>query len=129
MILVDTGVWIDYFKGRKYEEVQYLATAIEHDEDICLSGIIYTEILQGIASEKEYQLVKSHLDSLVFLSVPKESYELAANIYRRARQNGYTIRNTVDCLIAACAIFHQVPLLQNDKDYQTIKRFSKLQLV
>ena len=129
MTLVDTGVWIDYFKGRTYPEVVYLSTAIEHDEDICLSGIIFTEILQGIISEKEYRTVKSYLESLIFLSMPQEAYELAATIYRSARQNGYTIRNTVDCLIAACAIFHKVHLLQNDKDYQTIKRFSELKLI
>lgn len=129
MILVDTGVWINYFRGKVSPEAAYLAGAIERDEDLCISGIILTEILQGVTSEKEYQSVKSLLGTLIFLSMSKESYELAANIYRRAKENGCTIRNTIDCLIAACAIFHDTVLLQNDKDYQVIHRFSKLKLI
>lgn len=129
MILVDTGVWIDHFRGRASPEAVTLAAAIERDEDLCISGIILTEILQGIASEKEYHSVRSLLGTLIFLSMPKESYELAANIYRRAKENGCTVRNTIDCLIAACAVFHDAALLQNDKDYQVIHRFSKLKLV
>lgn len=129
MILVDTGVWIDYLRGKATPEAGTLADTIERNDDLCITGIILTEILQGISSEKEYHSVRSHLSLLIFLSMPKESYELAAEIYRRAKANGFTIRNTIDCLIAACAIFHRVPLLQNDRDYEVIKRFSKLELI
>ncbi len=130
MILVDTSVWIDYFRGKESAETIYLTQALSNGEDICICGIVLTEILQGLSSEKETQSVKSLLDRcLIFLPMPKESYELAAQIYRRAKQHGHTVRNTIDCMIASCAIFHDTALLQSDKDYLVISQFSKLKLL
>ena len=130
MILVDTSVWIDYFRGQESAETIVLTQALSNGKDLCVCGIILTEILQGISSEKEYHSVKSLMNStLIFLPMPKESYELAAQIYRRAKRNGRTIRNTIDCLIASCAISHDAQLLQSDKDYPVISQFSKLKLI
>ncbi len=129
MILVDTSVWIDYFRGGELPQTQTLTQAISRGDDLCVCGIVLTEILQGISSEKERHSVKTLLDTLIFLPMPKESFELAAQIYRQAKEKGQTIRNTTDCLIAACAISHKAPLLQNDKDYVVIARYSKLKLV
>ena len=130
MVLVDTSVWVDYFRGKETLETFYLANAIGENVDICISGIILAEILQGISSEKEYHSVKFLLDrTLIFLPMLKESYELAAQIYRQAKQHGRAIRNTIDCLIASCAICHHAQLLQSDKDYLVISQFSKLKLV
>ena len=128
MILVDTSVWIDYFRGGELPQTQTLTLAIGRGDDLCVCGIVLTEILQGIYSEKEYHSVKTLLDTLIFLPMPKESFELAAQIYRQAKEKGQTIRSTIDCLIAACAISHKVPLLQNDKDYAVIAHYSKLKL-
>ena len=128
MTLVDTSVWIDYFRGTRTPETEILSDALAKDEDLCISGIILTEILQGILQEKEYQMTKSMLNDLIFLPMSKEAHILAADIYRRAKQNGSTIRNTIDCLIAACAITHDALLLHNDRDYLAISRFSKLKL-
>ena len=129
LILVDTSVWIDYFRGKETPHTRYLTEAIGRGDDLCISGIILTEILQGISSDKEYRSVKSLLHTLIFLPMFKKSYELAADIYRRAKAKGQTIRNTIDCLIAACAIAHETPLLQNDKDYLVVSQFSNLRLV
>ena len=129
MTLVDTSVWIDYFRDNESSETTHLTNAVQNNEDICVSGIIVTEILQGVLDEKEYHSVKALLNTFIFLPMPIEAYVLAADIYRHAKQKGQTIRNTIDCLIAACAITHEVPLLQDDKDYLTISKFSKLKLV
>ena len=129
MVLVDTSVWVDYFRAVESKEAAYLRSLIENQEDLCVSGIILTEVLQGIVREGEYKTVKSMLDFLIFLPDSKASYELAAEIYRATRSKGETIRNTIDCLIAASAIMHHALLLQNDKDFLAIARFSKLKLV
>ncbi len=129
MVLVDTSVWIDYFRGSISKEASYLRGLLERQDDLCVSGIILTEVLQGIPSENEFAAVKSLLSSLIFLPDSRQSYELAADIYRTARRQGHTLRNTIDCLIAAGAITHHVPLLQNDRDFITISKFSKLRVV
>ncbi len=129
MILVDTSVWIDHFKGRDTRQVVYLSEAILRHDDICLCGLILTEILQGVRSDTEYKKVKAGLASLVFLPMAIQSYYLAAEIYRSAKGKGETIRSSMDCLIAACAIEHNTHLLQADRDYSTIAKFSKLKIV
>ncbi len=129
MILVDTSVWIDYFRGRACPETHYLSATLEDNEDICISGIILTEILQGISREKEYKSVRAMLNPLIFLSLDRAAYEFAAMLYRRAKSKGETIRNTVDCLIAACAVTHDVALLHNDRDFLALAKVSGLRLV
>ncbi len=129
LILVDTSVWVDYFRGRETEAVSYVSDAIEKEEDLCVCGIVLTEVLQGIPAQKDYEIIKAHFDRLIFLPMPESSYILAADIYRQARSKGATIRSTVDCLIAACAIVHRAGLVHNDKDYETIAKFSKLEVI
>jgi len=54
MILVDTTVWIDFFAARSLPQVVALESLIERREDICICGIILTEVLQGIRKESEF---------------------------------------------------------------------------
>jgi hypothetical protein len=58
-----------------------------------------------------------------------DTFVLAADVYRQIRIKGITIRNSIDCLIAVVCIEHKVSLLQNDKDFQKITRYSDLELV
>jgi len=127
-MLVDSSVWVDYFRGGPSPEADYLDAAIAADADLCLCGVVLTEVLQGIGPPRVYRKVRGQLDALLYLPTPREAYALAADIYRAARAQGRTIRNTVDCIIAACAIVHDVPLLQRDRDFVTIASVSKLQL-
>lgn len=129
MILVDTGVWIDYFRDLSSPEARWLRRAMEEDLPISICGLVQMEILQGIKSDRELVLVKSLLDRLPYLRMRKLTFPLAADLYRRSRAKGKIIRNTIDCLIAACAIVHGVPLLQKDKDFTVLAEVSELNLV
>lgn len=126
MILVDTSVWIDFFRGIQSPQANHLATLFKNEEDVCISGIIMTEILQGIRSEKEYTRVKKLLGDLVYLATHRETYVLAADLFRTAQSKGHTIRKTIDCLIAACAIHHQVPILHKDTDFDKLDQCTDL---
>ncbi|MEI6362366.1 MAG: PIN domain-containing protein [Actinomycetes bacterium] len=53
-------------------------------------------------------------------------YEHAAGLYRHARWSGVTVRRLVDCLIAAVAIDHDVPVLHADRDFDALSRVSPL---
>lgn len=118
MTLVDTSVWISYFKGLSTRETQLLDYLIDTDQ-IVINELIMTEVLQGISNEKEYQLVKSVLLSLSFESaLNKEIAVISANYYRDLRKKGVTVRKTIDCLIASFCIKKQIRLLHNDKDFE-----------
>jgi predicted nucleic acid-binding protein len=106
----------------------WLATLLNEDADLCICGLILTEILQGISSDTQYRTVSRSLSHLIYLPMPREVYLLGADIYRTARKTGKTIRNTVDCIIAACAIVHDTALLQRDKDFLAIASISDLKL-
>jgi len=128
MTLVDTTVWIDIFSGRNTAQVAMLESFIDKREDICLCGVILTEVLQGIRNDKEYKKTKSVLSDLIFFPMTYETFLLAANIYRTLRVKGVTIRNSVDCMIASVCIENNVRLLHNDRDFDLIAQHFDLQV-
>lgn len=129
MILVDTSVWIDFFAGRGLWHVTALEQLILENEDLALCGIILTEILQGIADDNTHRRVRRFLRPLIVLPMPEALFVHAADIYRRLRKHGITIRKTNDCIIAATALDHQCELLHNDKDFTLIAEHYPLKIV
>ena len=126
MFLVDTTVWIDFFRGHETVKTAYLTRALEEGEDICICGPVLTEILQGIQGDSQFKQAVKFLDFLIYLPLSKENYLLSAEIYRKARAKGKSVRKTIDCIIASCAIAHNVPLLHNDEDFFIIEKYSRL---
>jgi len=122
MVLVDTTVWIDFFSANAHPHVEALEKLIAEREDICLCGVILTEILQGIRDDPEFIKTRDLLANLVFLPMSYSVYLSSAEIYRALRRKGITIRKSVDSMIAAVAIEHKIPLLHNDKDFVPIEK-------
>ena len=116
-VLVDTSVWIDFFAGRENVQVQVLTSLLEEKENICICGIILTEILQGIRNDEDCARTGRLLESLIFLQMSRDTFLQAARMYRRLRGKGITIRNSLDCMIAAVAREYHLPLLQRDRDF------------
>ena len=121
MVLVDTTVWIDFFAARSSSHVAALENLIINRKDICICGIVLTEVLQGIRKDSEFKKTKDLFNNLLFLPMPYPVFLNAAEIYRRLRRKGITIRKSVDCMIASVAIENDIPLLHNDKDFKSIE--------
>ncbi len=130
MILVDTSVWVDFLRGVNSRERRTLHRLIEDEEDIAITGIILTEILQGIKEDKDFQTLKDYLLEFPLYS-PKapETYLRAAGIYRDCRKRGKTVRKTVDCIIAAIAMENGLALLHKDSDFDHIEACTGLKKV
>ena len=119
MILVDTSVLIDLFKGNDNDAVCDFREVILQQVPFGITSVIYQEILQGARTRKEYTLLNEYLSTQRFFH-PKDavaSYAGAANIYFSCRRKGVTIRSTIDCLIAQITLEHRFFLLHNDKDF------------
>ena len=129
MTLVDTSVWIDFLAARNTPQVAALEALIDQREDLCLCGVILTEVLQGIRDDQQHKQTESVLSSLIYLPMDLSTFLLAANIYRTLRSRGITIRNSVDCMIAAVCIEHKADLLHNDRDFDYIADVFGLQVV
>lgn len=122
MVMVDTTVWIDFLAARSAPHVETLETLIDKREDICICGIILTEVLQGIHKESQFRETRDLFKSLIFLPMEYRTFLRSAEIYRTLRQRGITIRKPVDCMIASVAIENDIPLLHNDKDFNPIEK-------
>jgi len=129
MILIDTSVWIDFLTGKESPQARAVTTLVKGREDICICGIVLTEILQGIRDNKEYEGTKAVLSELIFLPMTQEIFFSAASIYRICRTRGITIRNSTDCMIAATCIQHGVSILHNDRDFDSISTQVNLQII
>ena len=121
-ILVDSTVWIDFLRGTDTLQTRKLEYCIHNRDDICCCGFVLTEVFQGIKDEKQLFATKRHFAGLVYLEDTRSTFELAAVIYRDLHKRGVTIRNSIDCLIAAVAIQTKVAFLENDRDYRYIGR-------
>jgi predicted nucleic acid-binding protein len=118
---VDTSVWIDFFDHPNTKYAKELESLIEKDEDICLTDLILTEILQGIRNEKIFNQVKEALTKFTILRADDlELYIKAANIYRACRKKGKTVSKTIDVIIAAIAIENNLVLFHKDSDFNLI---------
>lgn len=129
MILVDTSVWIDFFDHPASIYAIELKDLIKKDTDICLSEIIFTEILQGIKDDKIFEEIKDYLINFpIFKARGLETYIQAADIYRLCRKKGKSISKTVDALIAVIAIENHLLLFHKDKDFDLISSYTGLKI-
>jgi hypothetical protein len=129
VILVDTTVWVDLFAGISSPHAELLEQSLAAGEDICTCGVIRTEVLQGIRADQEYRMTLARLDALLYLPIDRQTFIGAAELYRRLRHRGITIRKPVDCMIAAVAIHHDVMLLHNDRDFDPMEKHCGLKVV
>jgi predicted nucleic acid-binding protein len=129
MVLVDTTVWIDFFRGRATREVDELERMLDDGETICICGVVLTEILQGIRTDAEYRKTLARFDAFLFLPMDRQVFLKAAKIYRSLRQRGISVRKSIDCMIAAVSIEHDVALLHHDRDFDPIEAHCGLKVI
>ena len=69
MILVDTSVLINFFRGRETAGTRYLETLISEEKPFCINEFIYQELLQGSKDEKEFSTLNSYLGEIPLYSL------------------------------------------------------------
>lgn len=122
MILVDTSVWVDFLRGPGTPQSRALHSLIEFDEDICITEVVLTEILQGARSEANFEGLRRYLLNFpIYRPKGTDTYIFAAEIYRRCRRKGRTVRKTIDCIIAAICLESDLVLLHSDSDFEQIE--------
>jgi len=129
MTLVDTTVWIDFFGGRATPETAALERMLLDGEDICVCGVIMTEVLQGICEDADYRRTRTRFNAFLYLPMDRQTYTRAAQLYRSLRKQGVTIRKLVNCMIAAVAIQNDIALLHNDRGFDPMEALCGLKTV
>lgn len=129
MILFDTSALIEFLNRTGSPWDTAVETLLTNDADVAIADITLTEVLQGIRSERDYREVRASLMTFPILSLKDhDSYIKAADLYRKCRAKGLTIRSTVDLLIARTAIENNAELLHHDRDFEVIASVSPLRL-
>ena len=129
MVIVDTTVWIDYFKGASNPETDWLDAELDRQR-LGLTDIILCEVLQGLRDEAAAKDVERRLLKLeVFETGGVDLAREAARNYRTLRARGHTVRKTIDCLIATFCIRQQHSLLHRDQDFDPFETFLELSVI
>ena len=117
MILVDSSVWIDYFRGIATPQVEVLDALLDQ-EPVAIGDIILTEVLQGFSTDRDFELALRLLRPLVLIEIGGRDVALqAARNFRALRARGVTVRKTIDTLIATRCIESSLTLLYSDRDF------------
>ena len=129
MVIVDTTVWVDYLRGAATPESRWLDRELTQQR-LGLTDLILCEVLQGIQDDRQFIQTRDEL--LNFHIFETGSVELAiasAASYRKLRQRGYTVRKTIDCLIATFCIEAGHELLHSDRDFDVFEKALGLRAV
>ncbi len=127
-ILVDTSVWIDFFRGNDTPEVERLLVYLDQNERIFTGDLILAELLQGIRSGRDLVAVERAFQPfLVVDMVGATTARQSATFCRQLRGQGITVRKTIDCLIATWCILNRTPLLHADRDFVPFATFGLIE--
>ena len=122
MVLIDTSVIIDSLNGKETDKTLIFDRLLDVGAPFGISIFTLHEILQGAANEKEFAALEAYLSTQKIFVLPNvpEVFAESAKLFYNLRRQGVTIRNTIDILIAFTAIYFNIPLLHNDRDFTHI---------
>lgn len=117
MILVDSSVWIDYFRGALTPETDRL-DALLGREPLATGDLVLTEVLQGLRDHRAFEQARKLLSSLDVVTLGGQQVAIrAAKHFRVLRERGVTARKTIDTVIATRCIVDGYALLYSDRDF------------
>lgn len=117
MTLVDSSVWIDYFRGASTVQTDLLDLLLAR-EPLAIGDLILAEVLQGFDDERTFHEARRMLTSLTVVDIGGQHVAVqAARNFRTLRRLGVTVRKTVDTLIATRCIDSGYDLLYSDRDF------------
>jgi predicted nucleic acid-binding protein len=117
LILVDSSVWIDYFKGTITSQTEMLDRLLGQ-QLLAIGDLILTEVLQGFDNERDFNEARKMLTSLVVVELGGQEIAIqAAKNFRALRRRGVTVRKTIDTVIATRCIESGYDLLHNDRGF------------
>lgn len=129
MILVDSSVWIDYFRGTTTPQAERLDELLG-TVPLAVGDLILTEVLQGFGSDREFNEARRLMSALELVNLGGLDVAIeAARNYRKLRELGLTVRKTIDTVIATRCIVDGMQLLHSDRDFDAFEQHLGLQCV
>ena len=126
-ILIDTSVWIAYFKENNRLFAEKVDQLLTHSE-IFVPKVVLAELFQGAKSEKEISVIEAFIDAFQVIDQTKETWLEAGRLSYSMKRKGITI-HLMDCYIAILALENGCRIFSLDEHFNLIKTFTKLKLV
>ena len=121
MILVDSSVWIDFFRNTPTAQAEWLDRNLGI-EGLLVGDLILAEVLRGFKDERGFNEARRMLGELKQVSLCGEETAVeAARNSRKLRAKGVTVRGTIDVAIATRCLLDGVRLLHNDRDFDAFE--------
>ncbi len=124
-ILVDTSAWILSFKRTGQETLKNLVKEAIVRERVVTTPVIVLEVLQGCKTQKEFDNLRTRLESLENCPMEDLIWERVYSFGFSLRRRGLTVP-TLDILIAFLAIEKGYTLLHHDHHFRMIAEHSEL---
>lgn len=118
MVIADSSVWIEYFRSGVSPVQGVLRNLLEQDE-VAMTGVILSEVLGGVRSDREYRLLAGLMGRLPYIEATRETWMNCGNTVRQLRTEGITV-HIADVLIAALAIEGGHEVYTKDSDFDRI---------
>jgi predicted nucleic acid-binding protein len=129
LIVVDTSAWVEFLRGTESPADRTLARHVEEQSELAVTEVVVMEVLAGARSVQHLHDLRATLLSFPLLSLRGlVGFEAAADLYRRCRAGGETVRTLTDCLVAAAALGVGAAVLHCDADFETLARHTPLRL-
>ncbi|MCW2920703.1 MAG: PilT protein domain protein [Thermoleophilia bacterium] len=126
-VVADTSAWVASMNG---DDADWLGTKLEDNEYVFATDVVCAELLAARRSRRQHRLVArlaTHRRIINLGGMP--DMRRAAECMRTSSEAGRTVRSMADCLIAAVCIREHVPLLHNDRDFDTLAELTSLQAI
>jgi predicted nucleic acid-binding protein len=129
VVIIDTSVLVDFINGVANPETEWLDLRLDRQR-FGLTSLILTEVLQGMRTEREASRVETELRAFDIIELHDVNLAVeAARNYRELRNDGRTVRKTIDLLIATHCIRDRHSLLHRDRDFDAFEQLLGLSVV
>jgi predicted nucleic acid-binding protein len=130
VLVVDSSVWIDHFRGGSTPGAELLQHLLHQGEvRIVVPDLVLFEVLRGFRHEREHRQARLLLESLGIEATGGAQWALdAAQHYRALRAQGFTLNSAVDVLLATWCIEQDYALLHRDSDFDAFEELRGLRI-
>ena len=126
-ILIDTSVWIAYFKGVDSHLVKKVDDILTYST-VSVPKVVIAELIQGARTEREISIIEEFVNAFNLIDQEDDTWVKAGRLSFSMKRKGVSV-HLVDCYIAVTAFENKCRIFTLDRHFQDIKRFITLELM
>ena len=126
-ILIDTSVWIDYFRN-KSSVLSEKVDKILSENEVYVPKIVMAELIQGAKSKREISIIEDFIDAFHIIDQKEDTWIRTGRLSYALKKKGKTV-NLIDCYISVIAKEYNCKIFTLDEHFKEIQRVTDINLV